>query len=98
METASVQGQPVELLLTYVHMPEMDGFDLVERVRAAPGLPGAVTLMLSSGDRQGDVARCRELGVSNYLTKPVRRAELHAAIVAALSGRIREQDALSESR
>ena len=98
METASAQGQPFELLLTDVQMPEMDGFDLVERVRAAPGLPGAVTLMLSSGDRQGDVARCRELGVSNYLTKPVRRAELHAAIVAALSGQNREQDALSESR
>ena len=42
-------------------------------------------MMLTSGEQRGDVAKCRELGVSAYLTKPVRRAELSAAIVRVLA-------------
>jgi len=44
-------------------------------------------MMLTSGEVSGDIKRCRELGVSAYLTKPVRRAELHAAIVKVVTGR-----------
>src|SRR6185436_14595664 len=73
-----------QLVLTDVHMPEMDGFDLVERIRSTPNLTNAFVLMLTSGEHLGDLARCRELGISAYLTKPIRRAELRAAIVAAM--------------
>ena len=44
-----------------------------------------VILMLTSGDRGDDIARCRKLGVSTYLIKPVRRAELRLAILSALA-------------
>ena len=79
------RGQPFSLVLTDVHMPEMDGFELVKRIHDSPELAQAVILMLTSGDRGDDIARCRKLGVSSYLTKPVRRAELRAAIVAAIA-------------
>ena len=79
------RNQPYTVVLTDVHMPEMDGFDLVERIRSTPNLTGTFILMLTSGEHLGDLARCRELGISTYLTKPVRRAELRAAVVAALS-------------
>jgi two-component system, sensor histidine kinase and response regulator len=79
------RGQPFNLVLTDVHMPEMDGFELVKRIQDYPGLPKAVILMLTSGDRGDDIGRCRKLGVSAYLTKPVRRAELRAAIVSAMA-------------
>jgi CheY-like chemotaxis protein len=79
------RGQPYSLVLTDVHMPEMDGFELVKRIHETPGLAQPVILMLTSGDRGDDIARCRKLGISSYLTKPVRRAELRAAIVAALA-------------
>jgi CheY-like chemotaxis protein len=78
-------GQPFGLVLTDLHMPEMDGFDLVKRIKNTPNLTNAFILMLTSGEHVGDVARCRKLGVSAYLTKPVRRAELRAAVVAAIS-------------
>jgi two-component system, sensor histidine kinase and response regulator len=48
--------------------------------------------MLTSGDRGDDIARCRKLGISSYLTKPVRRAELRTAIVAALAHEIPRGD------
>ena len=41
-------------------------------------------MMLTSGEQQGDIVRCHELGISAYLTKPVRRAELRSAIAATL--------------
>ena len=41
-------------------------------------------MMLTSGDRPEDVARCRELGVAAYLMKPVKQSELFDAIVAAV--------------
>jgi CheY-like chemotaxis protein len=84
MRRAALRGEPFELVLTDVHMPEMDGFDLVKKIKDSPSLTGAVILMLTSGEHRGDLARCKELGVSAYLTKPVRRAELRSAISKAI--------------
>ncbi len=84
---AAQQGDQFALVVTDCHMPEMDGFDLAGQIRNSPRLTGAVVMMLSSGDNWGDSDRCRDLGIAVHLTKPVRRAELRAAIATALSGR-----------
>jgi two-component system sensor histidine kinase/response regulator len=86
LRRAAERGNPFALVVTDVHMPEMDGFDLAERIKQTPNLAGVVIMMLTSGEKRGDVKRCRELGVSAHLMKPVRRAELRAAIVRALQG------------
>ncbi len=78
---------PFRLVLSDVHMPEMDGFQLAEEIRASRNLTHSVILLLTSGEKFGDLARCREMGISAYLKKPVRRAELRTAVAAALSGR-----------
>jgi signal transduction histidine kinase/DNA-binding response OmpR family regulator len=85
LRRASDRGQPFGLVLTDVHMPDMDGFELITRMQAIPNLMRAVILMLTSGEHRGDLARCKELGISAYLTKPVRRAELRSAIVTAIA-------------
>jgi CheY-like chemotaxis protein len=78
------RGNPFEILLTDLHMPEMDGFGLVEELRRTSTATRPI-LMLTSGERQGDRARSRELGIAAYLTKPVRRRELRAAVCAAIA-------------
>jgi two-component system, sensor histidine kinase and response regulator len=85
MARAAEIGEPFSLVLTDGHMPETDGFGLAKRIKTDPHLAEAVIVMLTSGDRLGDVRRCRELGVSAYLMKPVRRDELRASIIAALT-------------
>jgi CheY-like chemotaxis protein/nitrogen-specific signal transduction histidine kinase len=85
MRGAAAASQPFNLVLTDVHMPGVDGFELVDRIKKTPALTNSFILMLTSGEHLGDLARCRELGVSVFLTKPVRRAELRDAIARTLS-------------
>jgi signal transduction histidine kinase/DNA-binding response OmpR family regulator len=68
------------LVLTDAHMPDMDGFSLVEAIRRDPALAGAAIMILTSGDRPEDALRCRQLNVPVYLLKPVKHSELLEAI------------------
>jgi two-component system sensor histidine kinase/response regulator len=77
------RGTPFDIVLTDLHMPEMDGFALVEELRRSTTGTKQV-LMLTSGEHRGDLARSQELGIAAYLTKPVRREELRHAISAAI--------------
>jgi signal transduction histidine kinase/DNA-binding response OmpR family regulator len=79
-------GEPYALILTDMHMPRMDGFALVERIRQRPELSTATIMMLTSAGHQGDAARCQELGVAAYLLKPIRQSELREAIGLVLGG------------
>jgi CheY-like chemotaxis protein len=57
-------------------MPVMDGFAVTKQIRDKPELASTTLMMLTSGGSPGDGARCRELGISAYLNKPIRQAEL----------------------
>jgi two-component system sensor histidine kinase/response regulator len=92
MRRASERGRPFTLLVTDVHMPAMDGFDLVERIKRTPQLSDVVIIMLTSGQKRGDVSLIRQQSVAAYLMKPVRRAELRMAIVKALRERPEKED------
>jgi CheY-like chemotaxis protein len=74
-------------------MPEMDGFALAARIKEDATLTGSTILMLTSDDRPGDLARCRALGISAYLVKPIRQSELLDAIVTALGSPLPEERA-----
>jgi signal transduction histidine kinase/DNA-binding response OmpR family regulator len=77
-------GPPFQLVLLDLYMPGLDGFDVAERIRRDPSLAGATIMMLTSGQRLSDADRCRELGVSAFLLKPIRQAELRAAVCRVL--------------
>jgi CheY-like chemotaxis protein len=64
-------------------MPGLDGFALAERIRAVSGA-SPVVMMLTSAGRHGDARRCKKLGITAYLLKPVGRNELLQAMVTAL--------------
>ncbi len=74
-----------KLIVTDMHMPEKDGFDLIETVRSGEDPVTPTIVMLTSGARGGDVDRCRKLGVNAYLLKPIREAELKSAIARAFT-------------
>jgi two-component system, sensor histidine kinase and response regulator len=76
MRQASEKQQPYSLVLLDAMMPVMDGFELAEAIKQQPRLAGATIMMLTSADRQGDAARCRELGVAAHLIKPIKQSDL----------------------
>ena len=80
-------GDPYRLVLTDMHMPGMDGFGLIERIRNQSEIATATVMMLSSGARHGEMARFRELGLFAYLVKPIRQIELRDAIARSLDRR-----------
>jgi signal transduction histidine kinase/DNA-binding response OmpR family regulator len=84
LEAAARTKRPFELVILDSNMPEMDGFEVADRLRSHPWLTEATVMMLTSASRPGDPARCRELGIASYITKPVRQTELLAAIGDAL--------------
>ncbi|MFT4114518.1 response regulator [Silvibacterium sp.] len=84
---AKEENDPFQLVLTDMHMPRMDGFDFVERLKELSGLPTSTIMMLTSGGQRGDAQRCEELGIAAYLLKPVRQAELREAIANVLTAR-----------
>jgi two-component system, sensor histidine kinase and response regulator len=87
LSSAREAGEPYGLVLTDMHMPKMDGFTLVERIRQRPELSTATIMMLTSAGHRGDADRCRELGVAAYLLKPIRQSELRESIAQVLGAR-----------
>ena len=84
MEAARRAGQPFSIVLLDSMMPEMDGFALAREINQHPTLAGATLMMLSSADRREDTVRCRELGVANYLVKPIRQSDLLRALTSVV--------------
>ncbi len=84
-------GQPYRLLICDNMMPEMDGFEMVGRIRAMSSAAELTVMMLSSTDLPQTLAKLRALGIGWYVVKPVKRAELHAAISQAMLDRVPAQ-------
>jgi CheY-like chemotaxis protein len=65
-----LQKETVSAIITDLHMPHMDGFELIERVRAA-ALVTHVPIIVVSGDSDPDTPdRVRQLGADAYFAKP----------------------------
>jgi signal transduction histidine kinase/DNA-binding response OmpR family regulator/HPt (histidine-containing phosphotransfer) domain-containing protein len=84
LEQARSGGQPIQLVLTDMYMPNRDGFDLISWLRANPAYAGVKVMILSSGPTPEHRARAKELNVAFYLTKPVRQSTLFDAIATAI--------------
>lgn len=87
LAAAAESTEPFAFVITDMHMPEMDGFDLVERIRKSQLSSAIPILMLTSAGNRGDASRCRALNLSFYLVKPVRKSELKGAIAGLFDRR-----------
>ena len=75
-----LESSPVAAVLTDLHMPQIDGFDLIRRIRANPELSGLPIIVLSGDSDPSTPDLVRELGASAYFTKPYSPAAVRAAV------------------
>ncbi|MFH1144793.1 MAG: response regulator [Candidatus Eisenbacteria bacterium] len=83
---AAAGGQPFRLVLLDDGMSGLKGFDLAQQIKQRHDLSQATIVLLTSSGMRGDAARCRQVGVAAYLTKPIRPSRLLEALALALGG------------
>jgi signal transduction histidine kinase/CheY-like chemotaxis protein len=98
LEKSMRTDQPFAVVLLDGHMPDMDGFAVAERISEDRRYAGTKLVMLTSAGQPEDVARCRKLGISAYLTKPIKQSELFDVIVSAISQPVQERASTPKPR
>jgi DNA-binding response OmpR family regulator len=85
-----LQDQPVSLILADIAMPKMNGYQLYERIRENPQWVMIPFLFLTARALDSDIRYGKELGVDDYLTKPIDVEDL----LAAVQGKLRRVEQL----
>jgi signal transduction histidine kinase/DNA-binding response OmpR family regulator len=78
------EGDPFEMAIIDMKMPGMDGLELAANVRADPTLCALRVVLVTSLQSTDEMARARDVGITAYLSKPVRRQELYRALAQAV--------------
>jgi two-component system, cell cycle response regulator len=88
-----LQAEPYDLVLLDVQMPEMDGYAVLEQLKADPRLRDIPVIMISAVDELESVVTCIELGAQDYLPKPFNPVLLRARLTACLERKwLRDQE------
>jgi DNA-binding response OmpR family regulator len=82
-----LRNRKYDLVLLDILMPEMDGMEVLHRLRSDPALQNIPVLMLSAVDEMEAVVRCIELGADDYLPKPFPPQLLRARVRASLANK-----------
>jgi PAS domain S-box-containing protein len=97
LKSAAARGEPFPLVLLDGMMPEMDGFELADRIKADPDLARAKLVMLTSSGQTGESARCREHDLAAYLMKPIRQSQLLDTILVCLEAHAKAEPQAARS-
>jgi len=77
-------GRRFDLMIVNADLPEMSGFEVLQRVRQGEPSPPAVVMMVSSSDNPDELIRCQKLGAQASVLKPIRQAALLVACLKAM--------------
>ncbi len=84
LQVAAEAGDPFDLLMLDYHMPDMDGIAVAKAVRANAALANLRVVLLSSVSADRPETATADLGISAWLTKPLRQAQLYFCLTTSL--------------
>lgn len=84
LKTAIDAENPYRFLLLDFHMPDLNGYETVAQLKARGAAENLSIILLTSAGRKGDAARFNDMGISAYLLKPVKQADLLDALLISL--------------
>jgi CheY-like chemotaxis protein/HPt (histidine-containing phosphotransfer) domain-containing protein len=97
LRSATERGEPYDLAILDMQMPEMDGIELAQKIKANPQVSSTKLIMLSSIGWRGEGEEARQASIEAYLTKPVRQSQLYDAL-ATVMGTPEEAEAPQEEK
>jgi two-component system, sensor histidine kinase and response regulator len=85
---AALRERPYDVVLMDVEMPEMDGLEATRRIRADEAETGRRTpiVAMTAHAMKGDRERCLEAGMDDYISKPLRPAEMFKTVESRAGG------------
>lgn len=86
LHQAVQSGDPYDVVLLDMQMPDMDGEQTARAIKSDPLVKDVKIIILTSMGKRGDAARLEALGCSGYLLKPVKQQMLNEALAAVLKG------------
>ena len=81
----ALSENPPDLILLDIMMPEMDGYEVLEKLKDDPQTKGIPVIFLSALDEKEDIIRGLEMGAVDYIAKPFHKAEVKARVLTHLS-------------
>ena len=90
---AAAQGTAYDLALVDTIMPEIDGLELVRRIKEDPTLAQIGVVMMVTGELNQGACGGQQAGIQSCIAKPVRRSHLYKALLGAVNARAEDTDA-----
>ncbi len=78
-------ASPFDLVMLDIMMPEMNGYEVLERLKADPALQHVPVIMITAVDDEQSIVRCIELGAEDHMPKPFNPALLKARVSSSLA-------------
>ncbi len=75
-----LESENIQIALSDIMMPKMDGFELIKRIRSNPALKSIYLILITARIQEGDRVRGLDLGADDYITKPFSFSELLARV------------------
>jgi PAS domain S-box-containing protein len=92
IDRAESEGNPFAFVVMDAYMPGMDSFILAQEIKQNPNLAKSTIIMLNSAETRGDAAPWQKLGVSAFITKPIKQNELFEAAIKILGNDIERKE------
>jgi PAS domain S-box-containing protein len=88
LRAAVALNEPFDVAVLDLWMPDIDGFQLAQAIKADPAIAGVILVLLPSFGRRGHGERAAQVGISAYLPKPVRQSQLQECLTAVMSNEV----------
>jgi signal transduction histidine kinase/CheY-like chemotaxis protein len=85
LRNAAERGEPFDLAILDLQMPNMDGLELARRIKAESPISSTRLILLTSLGRRGDAKAAQNAGIAAYLTKPIRQSQLYSCLRLVLA-------------
>lgn len=96
LERLKTTSEKIDLIISDVMMPKMDGFEMLQQIKALPKWSYTPMIMLTARAAEQDKLQALTIGVDDYLTKPFSVEELKARIKNLLSNALYRKEYLEE--